>query len=56
MTDSPNTPKADASPSPRAPYAAPRLQTFGTFAALTRNVGMMGLLDDGSMTTSNKTM
>jgi hypothetical protein len=40
----------------RLPYATPRLQTFGTVAALTRNVGMMGLLADRTGTGNNKTM
>lgn len=40
---------------PRAPYSAPRLQEFGTFAALTRRVGTMGMLADKSGGGTNKT-
>jgi hypothetical protein len=57
MTDSQNNPEQSSSTSPRAPYSAPRLQTFGTFASLTRTVGMMGLLaDTTAMSGSTKTM
>ncbi len=39
----------------REPYIAPQLKTFGTFAALTKNVGTMGLLKDKSGGGTNKT-
>ena len=40
----------------RAPYTIPRLNTFGTFAALTRIVGTTGLLRDKAGGGTNKTM
>ncbi len=56
MTDSKWT-ETNGAPSPaRAPYHTPQLKEFGTFAALTRVVGMMGLLRDMAGTGMNKTM
>jgi hypothetical protein len=56
MSDDVNINEPKPTSTARAPYATPRLQTFGTVAALTRNVGMMGLLADKTGGGSNKTM
>jgi hypothetical protein len=57
MTDNAKSSDPKPTSTERAPYATPRLQTFGTVASLTRTVGMTGLLRDKSGSGGNtKTM
>jgi hypothetical protein len=56
MSDETNVREPKSNGEVRAPYATPRLQTFGTVASLTRVVGMMGLLADKTGGGTNKTM
>lgn len=55
MTEPENQTVGSDSAIARAPYIAPQLKTFGTFAALTKTVGTMGLLKDKSGGGTNKT-
>ena len=56
MTEPENQTVGSDSAIAREPYIAPQLKTFGTFAALTKNVGTTGLLRDKSGGGNNKTM
>jgi hypothetical protein len=53
MTESDKPSETNA---PKAPYSTPRLQTFGTFASLTRTVSTHSALADKSGGGTNKTM
>jgi hypothetical protein len=55
MTEPTKDSTVDATEVSRAPYETPRLQTFGSYASLTRNVGLMSALADGGMGMTTKT-
>jgi hypothetical protein len=55
MHEQNDRPDPSADVDTRAPYAAPRLLTFGTFAALTQTAGMTSTLADKAGGGNNKT-